>query len=410
MKKITLMLTLLAVSYGYSQGALPYDFGTVAVPTTHGFIADGIGNTVGNDVDPDDATNSVLTTTGSGENWDNAQVTFTAPIDLSDNDNNVIKFKFKATSGTGVGTHALKFEGGPPGDPQITFNTTDNAWTTIELDFPGGLGTYTKMVIFTDFGDGNTGVGTYLIDDIEITGAPCLSPILSPTEIDFSDPEDSQFIGGDGAVVTFTAAEEMQIQGVGANWDNAQISFCNPTDLSDNDNNSLRFRMRSTTAVAGEVHNHGVSFQPVAGASELNFTTTGQDWIDVELDFPAGLSAYPTMVIFVDNPIFGVGGTNTDTGTYLIDDITLGATVLGVDDFVVSEFIVFPNPSNTIWNVKSTKNINTLQVFDVLGKQVLSLSPNSDTALIDASGLRNGIYFARFNSAEGTKTVKLLKN
>ena len=116
------------------------------------------------------------------------------------------------------------------------------------------------------------------------------------------------------------------------------------------------------------------------------------------------------MVIFVDNPTFGVGGTNTDTGTYLIDDITLGATVLGVDDFVVSEFIVFPNPSNTIWNVKSTKNINTLQVFVVLGKQVLSLSPNSDTALIDASGLRNGIYFARFNSAEGTKTVKLLKN
>ena len=83
--------------------------------------------------------------------------------------------------------------------------------------------------------------------------------------------------------------------------------------------------------------------------------------------------------------------------------------VLSTDEFKTNEFNVFPNPTNNNWNVKSTQNINSIQVYDVLGKQVLTLNPNTQDAIINASTLHSGIYFARINSNAGTKTLKLVK-
>lgn len=422
MKKITLLFTLLAMSYGFSQDALPYDFGTIAAPTTHGIAPDAAdpSNVVTNEADPDDANNSVLQIVGGGTEWDNAQVTFAAPIDLSDNDNNVIRLKFRdMTSTTFPSTHAVKFEGGVggPADAQVVFTANDNAWHTIDLDFPGGLGTFTKMVIFTDFGVAGP-TGTYLIDDIEQTAAPCVSPVLSTVPIDFSDPEDAQFIGDSGATVNVITDPDdagnqvLEMIGNGSEWDNAQVTFCNPVDLSDDANNTVRFRMRSTTAAPG-TNEHLLKFElpTVGGDQQLTFTTTGTDWTDVEVDFGSGLSSYGKIVIMGDwatgaENIFSAGQTNT----YIIDDMTVGATILGVEDLNVNTFSVYPNPSKNNWTIK-TKNesISAVQLYDVLGKQVLSLSPNKSLVTIDGSSLKAGIYFAQLKTAAGIKSLKLIK-
>ena len=39
--------------------------------------------------------------------------------------------------------------------------------------------------------------------------------------------------------------------------------------------------------------------------------------------------------------------------------------------------------------------MSSIQVFDILGKQVLSLAPNAIEAKIDASVLKSGLYFAK---------------
>ena len=84
---------------------------------------------------------------------------------------------------------------------------------------------------------------------------------------------------------------------------------------------------------------------------------------------------------------------------------------LSVDDFKMSSFKAFPNPSESVWNVKTNNQIlNSIQVFDVLGKQVLTLNPNTNNAVIDATNLSNGLYFARINTDKGSSTLKLIKN
>ncbi len=54
--------------------------------------------------------------------------------------------------------------------------------------------------------------------------------------------------------------------------------------------------------------------------------------------------------------------------------------------------------------------MSSIQVFDILGKKVLSLSPNTNEAVIDGSSLKAGLYFAQIKTATGINSIKLIKN
>lgn len=84
--------------------------------------------------------------------------------------------------------------------------------------------------------------------------------------------------------------------------------------------------------------------------------------------------------------------------------------VTGTSNYEFPKFEVYPNPSQDVWNIKSSAQVlYSVKVFDALGKQVLSLRPNSAEVQIDASTLNTGLYFAMLESNSGFKTVKLIK-
>lgn len=83
---------------------------------------------------------------------------------------------------------------------------------------------------------------------------------------------------------------------------------------------------------------------------------------------------------------------------------------MGINEFDAETFFVYPNPTNNIWNIKGNQNIDFIEVFDIQGKQVISLNPNSETVSINASVLTNGVYFVKLTSENGTKSFKLIKN
>jgi len=103
------------------------------------------------------------------------------------------------------------------------------------------------------------------------------------------------------------------------------------------------------------------------------------------------------------------GGNGSSNAIYVDNLYFYKGESVGINEFDRAELNVFPNPTNNVWNIKSKKSIDLIQVFDIQGKQVITLSPNSETASINASGLINGIYFARLSSDKNTKFVKLIK-
>jgi len=312
------------------------------------------------------------------------------------------------TRKTGSGNHALKFEQGTTGDTEVQFSITGTEWTDVSLDFGAGLGNYGRMVLFTDFGDVGGGLSdTYLFDDI--SGATHLTgpPDLPSLPFDFSS--DNQLMtGADGAVVSIVqdnGNDVLQVVGNGGQWDNAQINFAENLDLSDDDNNTITLRIKAVNGTGSG--NHAVKFeQGTTADTEVQFSITGTEWTDVSLDFGAGLGSYGRIVLFTD---FGdVGGGLSDT--YLFDDIAMGAT-LSVNYNNITNVSIYPNPSSSNWNFKTANTVITsVDVYNIVGKRVVSQKNNSSSIAVSAQGLATGIYIARVTTTEGTQSMKLIKN
>ena len=66
---------------------------------------------------------------------------------------------------------------------------------------------------------------------------------------------------------------------------------------------------------------------------------------------------------------------------------------------------IYPNPSNGIINIDSSEKINTIHVFDITGKTVLTKTTNT----IDLTNLENGFYFIEVNTPKGTSIKKIIK-
>lgn len=87
-----------------------------------------------------------------------------------------------------------------------------------------------------------------------------------------------------------------------------------------------------------------------------------------------------------------------------------GGTLSTTDVNMSSDFNVYPNPTQNVWNVKTNNvNIDSIEVLDIQGRQVLDFTPNRSEAIIDASSLPAGLYFARINTPSGTSSIKLIK-
>ena len=80
-------------------------------------------------------------------------------------------------------------------------------------------------------------------------------------------------------------------------------------------------------------------------------------------------------------------------------------------DFEIEGLKAYPNPTNGQWKI-STKDqeIQAIEVFNVLGKRVISLKPNAMLVHVDASGLAPGIYLTTITTQQGTSSRKLIKN
>ena len=59
-------------------------------------------------------------------------------------------------------------------------------------------------------------------------------------------------------------------------------------------------------------------------------------------------------------------------------------------------------------NIKSSKDLN-VEIFDILGKQVLKSIVSSNTKKINLGTLNKGIYIVRLISDDGQVTKKLIK-
>ena len=139
------------------------------------------------------------------------------------------------------------------------------------------------------------------------------------------------------------------------------------------------------------------------------FTTVTGDWETIVLDFTGVTNANQNKLVLI--PDNGNLGDGTSASTFYFDDIVQTETSsLGLEDNNIIDVSIYPNPSSSNWNFRTGNTVITLvEVFNLLGKRVVSQNNNSTNVAISTQGLTSGIYIARITTEQGTKSVKLIK-
>lgn len=216
MKKITLLLIGLLVSFGYAQ-TLPLDFESA---TTWVDFDGGVVTTIANP-QSDAANNSANVgqmVKNAGQVWGGSSLTLSSAMDFTTN--NTISLKaYSIKAGTKV---LMKVENsGDAGinyEKEITMSTV-NAWENLVFDFSAiPSNTYDKVVVIFDLGTMGDGTAnfTYYFDDITLynDGGPGNTLTLP---IDFeTEPVSADFVNFDGGTASVIANPQSVVPNVSA--------------------------------------------------------------------------------------------------------------------------------------------------------------------------------------------------
>lgn len=220
--------------------------------------------------------------------------------------------------------------------------------------------------------------------------------------------------------------------GTGNNWEVAQASGETP-DPSEGENymlyyfhddaaNSYLFS-RGLNLKAGETINLKFDYmgtdawfpekmEVLVGTDPSVATMTQQIWIDEEIiNYP-----YQTASVDFTVPNDGVyyiafrAFSDPDQFYLSLDNIKIEQSLMSTSDAEKSTLSFYPNPAKNVLNVDNSKEITDITVYDLSGKNVLNLKPNSKNVKLDVSKLSKGVYMMRVGNKDGAKTVKIIKD
>jgi hypothetical protein len=159
------------------------------------------------------------------------------------------------------------------------------------------------------------------------------------------------------------------------------------------------------------------------------FTTKSNEWETLQFTYNRSTTSFDHLVFMFD---FGNVGNGSANSTFYFDNIiqtslsalaadTLDPYIdfgeeyktneeLSIENEDKSTFKVYPNPSTSFWNFESDAVITQVEIIDLQGKKVISLSPNQNSARISTDFLANGLYLSEITTHSGVKRVKLIKH
>ncbi|MGI9540550.1 MAG: immunoglobulin-like domain-containing protein, partial [Flavobacteriaceae bacterium] len=79
---------------------------------------------------------------------------------------------------------------------------------------------------------------------------------------------------------------------------------------------------------------------------------------------------------------------------------------LSLSDMEIMELKIFPNPTSSIWQIKSSRIIESIALFNLIGKRLMYKETFSDQIQIDATSFPDGIYLILINKNNMVRLIK----
>jgi len=433
---------------------------TVTPPSTptydllESFNGTGLEDTFGGaaaayDADPAGGSDQVIKITNSGaEVWQGINVILQNSYQLTAATQLTMQLDVYSTTAI---TIAPKAQGGVSGAPDsvTSVDHTGTGWETLILTFDKSLdgkvpanGIYSDFALHVNWDTTNNTFGApdgrvFYIKNLKgLSTAPPADP--APTDAPPTPPTRN---ASDVISLFSDAYTNVTIDEWGTSWDSADISdvtiaqnnikkvnignflgvsfTSNRLDLS----NFTHFHIDiwTETATLDKSLNHKLSNHANVEAGETNaieFSTTNASNPSLPNPNPGTWISYD--IPLSDFTIAGGGKLDRESiGQYIISS-NLGlvyfdniyfykASTASVDNNALLGFSMYPNPANNVLNISAKETIKNADIFNVLGKKVMSVNINKANGSIDVSNLSSGIYLIKYNVNDKVGTAKFIK-
>ena len=321
---------------------------------------------------------------------------------------NIMVYKTKISD---VGIKFATPSGGAQPEIKVA-NTLINQWELITVDFSSyiGLGETTgldQIIVFPDFIN-RTADDIIYFDNITF-GIPVLNPIDLP--ITFEDDQTPTFSD-------FNGSSSLLIPNPDASGANTSATVAQNTVPANAAFAGVNFQVDNIDITTDKVFSLSVwSSLPnipvllkLENASGVNteraaVTTTTNAWETITFDFTdEGQLTYQSVTIFMN---FNM--TDTADQVYYWDTLTLGEP-LGVSENTLANITLYPNPATSVVVLQASQEIATIQVLNLLGQRISSVTVNNTKSTINVSDLSAGTYIANVLFSNGnTQNINFIK-
>jgi hypothetical protein len=149
-----------------------------------------------------------------------------------------------------------------------------------------------------------------------------------------------------------------------------------------------------------------VSLISPGAENPVTLTPTVVGWNSFDID--VNTTNYPTPVL---SDIFQLKleATAGPTTTYFDNLYFWKGTALGVSSFEKSNVKMYPNPVKNTLTIDANSAINRVSVYNVLGQEVMKVSPKSNTVTLQTNELQKGVYMVTTEIDGKVSTSKVVK-
>lgn len=142
--------------------------------------------------------------------------------------------------------------------------------------------------------------------------------------------------------------------------------------------------------------------------------TTASGWQTLEFNFANKVSGTPDLditknydkaTIFFN---FGVAGSTAGLKTYYFDDVNFVST-LSTAKFDIASVKMYPNPVSNTLTIDANSSIQKVSVYNILGQEVMTKSPKSNSTTLQTSALQKGVYIVKTDIDGNVSTSKIIK-
>ena len=444
MKRITLLLSLLITSIGFSQN-IPVDFQSdiitgaksvsgITPADANWYIDSGLTSATVEDLasdTPDHQNAGKIVSSSTGQKWQNAQLLMTNNyMDLTTNktitldvySSNAQDFLLKLEQSLGGGPNTEK-----------SFSHTGTGWETFAVDFttpatgqPVPNDQYKLLVIFPCYSAGFTAAAfdsTTYVDNISTTVGDVITSAAGPTtdaptptqnaadvislfSDTYTDITSNRNPGWSEVVTAETHASNEVLKTTNF----VPFAIATPIDITDHTLHVDVWLPQLPSAGAGLLIK---ILDEANGPHEGNYTypianITAGEWNSIDIDINDFNQTQGTWDATAQGRVDQVLVDIVDDTTMYVDNIYFWkAPTAGLDDPSLSAVEMYPNPAKGVVKFSRVSNeALEVSVYDLLGKQVMPFQTLQTE--LNISSLTTGIYVAKLQQGVHSVTKKLI--